>query len=110
MLALKKDPIKASLNNSVSEVIQKYADRLVAIDISRCPEDFRVAFVRYYQAVQSLKTYSDSTTGWRGVLKGLCNPAAIFGVPDNTDSAVKPLEDAGKDLELVCTKYNLDIK
>ena len=105
-----QDPAHNILNSKLSDALQRYADNLVAIDISQCPEDFRLAFVRYYQAVQNLKTYADSCTGWRGLLKGILNPATIIGVADNNDDTMKPLQEAGNDLELVCTKYGVEMK
>ena len=100
------------LTNSISalgigDAFQKYSDKLHTIDIGNCPDDFRIAFVSYYQAVDAFKGHIDSTTGWRGVLKGFINPMAIFSVPDNTDKALKPLQEAGRNLVLVCTKYGL---
>ena len=107
---LEKSPMTAGLGDGMSKAIQHYADQLRAINISGCPQDFRVAFVRYYQAVDGFKGHIDSTTGWRGVLKGFLNPMAIFSVPDNTDKAMKPLDEAGKNLVLVCTKYGFQFK
>jgi hypothetical protein len=101
-------PIVNAFNSSkVDEIIQHYTDTLRAIDISGCPDDFRVAFVKYYQAWDMYKTSFDSTTGLRGMLKGFLNPMAIFQVPDNTDQAMKPIDEAGRELVLVCTKYGI---
>ena len=110
-----QDPIKAGLSSEMSDAVKKYGDKLLAIDISNCPEDFRVAFVRYYQAVYELKIYTDSTTGWRGVAKGflkglegiLVSAKAVTEVPDNTDKAMQSLRKAGNEFVLVCTKYGL---
>jgi hypothetical protein len=107
---LEKSPITASFGDGVSKAFQLYADRLRAVDINTCPQDFRVAFVRYYQEVDRLKAYYDSTTGWRGILKGFSNPGSIFRVPDNTDQAMKPFIEAGRNLVQVCTKYGLQFK
>ena len=109
--AIKKNPIKAGLSSAISDTIVKYHDDLVAIDISDCPADFRIAFVKYYQAVHELKKYADSITGFRGVLKGVVNGVgAIVNLHDNTDKAVDPLEKAGNELTLVCTKYGIKIE
>jgi hypothetical protein len=111
MAELKNAPVSAALSHKLGAVIQKYHDDLVAIDISACPEDFRLAFVKYYQAVLGLKDYANSVTGWNGVLKGVVNGVdELIGLHDRTDSAVDPLEKAGNELELVCTKYGVDIK
>ena len=104
---LSKNPIQSSLSGSPSEALQQYEDKLRAIDISDCPDDFRAAFVQYYQSVDGFKTYSESITGWRGVLKGALNPTAIFTIPNDTDKAMQPVQEAGKSLVLVCTKYGL---
>ena len=111
MNELQKDPIKGAFSHKLGDVIQKYHDDLVAIDISGCPEDFRIAVVKYYQAVMSSKDYADSITGWNGVLKGMAQGVgSLFSLHDNTDKAVDPLVKAGNELELVLTKYNVDVK
>ncbi len=105
------NPISAGLSHKAGDVLQKYHDDLAAIDISGCPEDFRIAFVKYYQAVISSKDYINSITGWNGFLKGLTQgPKALFSLHDNTDKAVDPLVKAGNELHLVLTKYNVDVK
>ncbi len=113
-----KDPIKAGLSSEMGETIGKYADKLRAIDISDCPEDFRLAFVKLYQALYDVKTYTDSTTGWRGVAKGFLKgfsgifvaAKAVAEVPDNTDKAWEPFTKAGNEYSLVCTKYGIRIQ
>ncbi len=114
MCALMQDPIAAGLTHKLGDIFQKYHDDLVAIDISGCPEDFRIAFVKYYQAVEGLKVYADSITGWNGVLKGFVNCVHplknLNDLHDNTDKALDPLAKAGNEFELVCTKYHVDIK
>ena len=111
MNELMKSPINNAFTHKAGGVFQKYHDDLVAIDISGCPEDFRLAFIKYYQAVLGSKTYADSITGWNGILKGMANGiGALFNMHDNTDKAVDPLVKAGNEFELVCTKYNVSIK
>ena len=108
---IEKNPLKAGLTSAVSDTVVKYGDDLREIDISDCPLDFRIAFVKYYQAVHSLKNYADSVTGWRGVMNGAVNGiGALFKLQNNTDKAVDPLEKAGNELMLVCTKYGIQIK
>lgn len=104
---LMQSPSRALFTHDLGNSVKDYADELQAIDISRCPEDFRLAFVRYYQAAGDLKTYADSITGWQGALNGLRNPYAIFSLSPNTDTAFKPIGQAAKDLELVFIKYNV---
>ena len=111
MIELKKDPIKAGFSHGVGDTVQKYHDDLVAIDISGCPDDFRMAFVEYYQAVGGMKTYFDSITGWNGVLKGIVDcVGTLIRLHDNTDKALEPFVEAGNGFELVCTKYHVNIK
>jgi hypothetical protein len=107
---IKKDPIKAGLSSAISDAVDKYGDNLRKIDISACPVDFRIAFVKYYQAVHEFKKYTDSITGFRGILNGLVNSVgALVNLQDNTDKAADPLEKAGNELMLICTKYGIKI-
>jgi len=108
---INKNPIKAGLSSAISDAIVKYHNDLVAIDISGCPVDFRIAFVQYYQAVYGFKKYADSITGWRGALKGALNlVGSLVNLHGNTDKAVDPMEKAGNELMLVCTKYGVKIQ
>ena len=111
MNVLMKDPIGTGLSHKLGDSVQKYHDDLVAIDISGCPDDFRLAFVKYYQAVWNFKTYADSITGWNGVLKGVVNcVGSLLSLHGNTDKAIQPLIEAGNELELICTKYHVELK
>ena len=113
-----QDPIMAGVSSEMGEAIEKYANKLRAIDISDCPEDFRIVFVKYYQAVYELKIYTDSTTGLRGITKGFlkglegifASAKAVIDVPDNTDNAMQSLRKAGNEFELVCTKYGIEFR
>ena len=109
--ALQADPVSGIIGHKLGDICEQYHDDLVAIDIKDCPTDFRIAFVKYYQAVRSMKSYADSVTGWRGMLKGAVDiVGAVVQLPGNTDKAVEPLEQAVKELELVCVKYNVQLK
>ena len=108
--ALQKDPIANGLSHKMGDATQAYYDQLVAIDISYCPDDFRLAFVKYYQAVYAWKTYIKSITGWNGFIKGFVSPGSIIQLQSNTDKAVVPMIEAGNELTLVCTKYHIAIK
>jgi hypothetical protein len=111
MVGLQNDLVSAAFTHELGDVIQKYHDDLVAIDVSGCPEDFRIAFVNYYQAVLGFKEYANSITGWNGALKGVANGVvSLVNLHGNTDKAADPLVSAGNQLELVCTKYGVDIK
>jgi len=110
--ALNKHPFLAGISGDMGPVCQRFGDELSAIDISKCPEDFRVTFVNYYSAVYSLKSYSDANSGLRGALKGVSalftlSPQVLTSIPENSDKAISPLEQATKDLVQVCAKYNL---
>jgi len=109
---LKHAPTFKAVTSGVGYVVQEYANDLAAIDISKCPEDFRVVYAKYYIAVLDMKQYADANTGWRQVLKGVTafftvNPTVLTGLPDRTDKAVSPLEVAAKELTLVLAKYNI---
>ena len=108
---IKRNPLKACLTSAVSDAFEKYGDDLRKIDISACPTDFRIAFVKFYQALHEAQKYSDSVTGLRGVLKGFVNGfGALVNLQANTANAVDPLEKAGNEFVLVCVKYGVNVK
>ena len=118
MAVLMRDPIKVGISSAESDVYKTYEEKLRAIDIGDCPADFRIAFVKFYQSVNDCKRYADSTTGLRGMAKGFkkgldglfSGTRAIVEAPDDTDKAMQSFREAGKELELVCTKYGIGIK
>ena len=108
---LEKNPLEAGLTSASSDAMNKYGDDLKKIDTSECPLDFRIAFIKYYQAVYEFKNYNDTVTGVRGVLNGLFNGfGALVNLPNKTDNAADPLTKAAEELVLVCTKYGVVVK
>jgi hypothetical protein len=110
---LKQNPIKGTLSGSLGEAIQEIANNLAKIDLSQCPEDFRLAFVNYRHELLLLKDYADSVTGWSGAVKGFtafvtADLKAFTSISDNVEKAAIPLKKATRELELVCAKYNVD--
>jgi hypothetical protein len=109
---MKHPTFKTVVITGIGPVFQKYADELARVDISSCPEDFRVAYANYYMAVLSMKSFSDANTGWRQVMKGVAafftlNIKTATTVPDNTDKAFSPMEKAQHALVVVLAKYNI---
>ena len=107
---LMKNPMLAGVKGDQETCIAKMNSDLDSIDISNCPADFRIAFTKYCQSLRASQEYMKSITGWRGVLRGFLHPTSVLTTSEDADRALKPLEIAGNELDLICASYNVKIK
>jgi hypothetical protein len=107
---LMQHPMESIAKNDIDQLMKHTLGDLENVDISECPDDFRVAYTKFCQGFRALQMYIESISGWNGALKGLCNPTKLFTLSDDTDKAGKPFLDAFDELELVCGRYNVKVQ
>lgn len=96
----------------------RYVGGMRAIDLSHCPPDFQVAYLRHVHAWDSAQQEMAHNQGLSGVIKGffggIVGPVAGYDVYNTAskehEGAIRAITESWNDVELIALKYGVSLR